>query len=59
MHKGKRVPETRTKKFVVRNVGFFKDDLIIPINALLSTLLEADLATLKITNKKMYVWDRR
>ena len=52
MRGGKRVPATRTKQFLVGNVGFFRDGVIIPRRSPLSTLLSADLAVLKITNQK-------
>ena len=49
---GVRVPATRTKQFRVENVGFFKDDEIIPRSSTLAVLLSCDSATLKITNQK-------
>ena len=49
---GKRVRATKTKQFVMRNVFFFYNDVVIPCTAPLATLLTADLATLKIPNQK-------
>ena len=48
----KRVPATRTRQFVVGNVGFFKNGKVIKRTARLRDLLNADLAVLKITNQK-------
>ena len=53
---GKRVSATRTKQFVVGNVGFFRNGVLMPRNSPLDVLLTADLAVLKISNKKMDVW---
>ena len=49
---GIQVPATRTKQFLVNNVGFFKDGKIIPRTSSLETLLACDAATLKISNQK-------
>ena len=49
---GKRVRATRTKQFTYANVGFFKNNKIVPRNSPLATLLTCDSATLKITNQK-------
>ena len=49
---GKRVPATRTKQFVVGNVGFFKNGVVIPRTSPRDVILTADLAVLKITNQK-------
>ena len=53
---GKQVSATRTKQFVVGNVGFFRNGVLMPRNSPLDVLLTADLAVLKIQMKKMYVW---
>ena len=52
MQKCKRFSATRTKQFVVGNVGFFHNGMIIPRNSPLDVLLTADLAVLKISNNK-------
>ena len=49
---GKKIPATRTKQFVVENVGFSKDGTVIPRTSPLDILLTADLAVLKISNQK-------
>ena len=49
---GKRVRATKTEQFVMRNVFFFYNDVVIPCTAPLATLLTADLATLKILNQE-------
>jgi hypothetical protein len=49
---GHKLPATRTKQFVIKNVGFFKDGKIIPQTSPLATLLDSDAATLKISNQK-------
>jgi hypothetical protein len=49
---GRRVPCTRTKQFVISNVGFFKDGKVLKRTSPLDILLTADAATLKITNQK-------
>jgi hypothetical protein len=49
---GRRERATRTKQFSVQNVGFFKNDRIVPRNSTLEVLLSCDAATLKITNQK-------
>ena len=43
---------TRTVQFTVGCVGFFKDNKILPRTAPLDILLQADSATLRITNQK-------
>jgi hypothetical protein len=43
---------TRTKQFTYANVGFFKDNAIVPRSSSLETLLTCDSATLKISNQK-------
>ena len=43
---------TRTVQFSVGNVGFFKNNKILPRRCKLQTLLQADSCTLKITNQK-------
>ena len=48
----KPVPATRTKQFVVGNVGFFKDGKAVKRNSPFAKLLMANLAVLKITNQK-------
>lgn len=49
---GKKVRATRTVQFSVENIGFFKDNKILPRKSNLKTLLTADSCTLKITNQK-------
>ncbi len=49
---GVRVRATRTKQFSVGNVGFWKNGQRVPRTSPLSTLLDCDAATLKITNQK-------
>ena len=49
---GKAHRVTRTVQFAVQSVGFFKHSKLIPRTAPLSALLQADQATLKITNQK-------
>ena len=49
---GKKVPATRTKQFVVGNIGFFKNGVVIPRTSPLDVLLTADLAVMKISNQK-------
>ena len=46
------MPATRTKQFLVGNVGLFRNSVIIPRSSSLRILLSADLAVLKIMNKK-------
>ena len=48
---GKRVLAKRTKQFVVGNVVFFRDGVIVPQTLLLDVLHTANLATLKISNQ--------
>ena len=48
----KTVRATRTKQFRVQDVGFFKNGKILPRRSPLYLLLQADSATLKISNKK-------
>ena len=52
MQNGKRVPATRTKQFVVGNVGFFQNGKSLQRNSPLNKLLTADIAVLKISNQK-------
>ena len=52
MQNGKQVSATRTKTFVVGNVRFFHNGMIMPRNSPLDVLLTADLAVLKISNNK-------
>ena len=52
MRSGKQVTATRTKQFVVGNVGFFKNGILLPRTSPLEILLMADLVVLKITNPK-------
>ena len=49
---GRMVRATRTVQFRVQDVGFWKDGHILPRNSPLSLLLQADAATMKITNQK-------
>ena len=49
---GKSRRTTRTQQFTLRNVGFFKDNKILPRTSPLKVLLTADSCTLKITNQK-------
>ena len=49
---GKRVSATHTKQFVVGNVRFFRNGVIMPRNSPLDVLLTADLAVLKFSNQK-------
>jgi hypothetical protein len=46
------VRATRTVQFKVKDVGFWKDGKILPRQSSLSDLLQADAATMKITNQK-------
>jgi hypothetical protein len=46
------VRATRTVQFKVKDVGFWKDGKILPRRSSLSDLLQADAATMKITNQK-------
>ena len=43
---------TRTVQFKVKDVGLWKDGKILPRRSSLSDLLQADAATMKITNQK-------
>ena len=52
MRDGKQVSETRTKKFIVGNVGFFCNRVKIPRTPVLSKLLREDIVVLKISNQK-------
>ena len=47
---GKRLPATRTKQFIVGNIGLFKSGVVIPRTSPLEVLLTADLAAMKISN---------
>jgi len=49
---GRMVRATRTVQFRVKDMGFWKDGQILPRNSPLSLLLQADSATMKITNQK-------
>ena len=49
---GKMVRATRTVQFRVRDIGFWKDGKILPRRSPLSLLLQADSATMKISNQK-------
>ena len=49
---GQQVRATRTIQFRVQDVGFFKDGKLLPRTSPLAALLEADAATLKISNQK-------
>jgi hypothetical protein len=49
---GQQVRATRTIQFTYMNVGFFKDGKVVSRTSPLSTLLQCDSATLKITNQK-------
>jgi hypothetical protein len=49
---GRIVHATRTKQFRVMDVGFFKDGKLLHKKSPLAKLLEADSATLKISNQK-------
>jgi hypothetical protein len=49
---GTKVRATRTKQFIVGNVGFFTGNTVLPRTSPLSMLLSASSATLKITNQK-------
>jgi hypothetical protein len=49
---GQMVRATRTVQFQVKDVGFWKDGHILPRTSPLSLLLQADAATMKITNQK-------
>ena len=55
---GEKVPATRTKQFVIENIGLFSNVMVIPHSYPLDVLLTADLAVMKISNKKMAVWDK-
>ena len=43
---------TRTKQFCVGDIGFWKDNALLPRSSPLKILLSADSATMKITNQK-------
>jgi hypothetical protein len=49
---GKTVSATRTKQFRVKDVGFFKNGVILPRRSRLDILITADQGTLKITYQK-------
>ena len=49
---GQMVRATRTVQFRVKDVGFWKDGHILTKNSPISVLLQADSATMKITNQK-------
>ena len=50
--KGKTKRATRTVQFSIKDIGFFKDNRILPRASPLETLTMADSCTLKITNQK-------
>ena len=52
MRNGVKTRATRTVQFTVWNIGFFKSGRVLPHTSPLNTLLQADAATLKITNQK-------
>jgi hypothetical protein len=52
LRNGKKHRCTRTKQFTVGNVGFFKNDRVLPRDSPLDVLLTADAATLKISKQK-------
>ena len=49
---GRLIRATRTVQFTVGNVGFHKNNKVLPRNSPLALLLTADQCTLKITNQK-------
>ena len=49
---GKMVPATRTRQFRVGDIGFFKNNKVLPRRSPLKQLLSADSATMKISNQK-------
>jgi hypothetical protein len=49
---GERVVATRTKQFIFKNIGFFKNGKIMTRSSSLATLLSCDAATMKIINQK-------
>ena len=49
---GKTKRATRTQQFKIKNIGFFKNNKILPRRSKLHELLQADSCTLKITNQK-------
>jgi hypothetical protein len=49
---GEKVRATRTKQFVIGNIGFFCNNKLVPRTAPLNVLLSCTAATLKITNQK-------
>ena len=49
---GKKRRATRTVQFTIGNIGFFKNDSILPRKSPLSKLLQATSCTLKVTNQK-------
>ena len=51
-HNGKKEKATRTKQFIIENVGFFKNGQIISRTSDLDMLLSCDAVTLKINNQK-------
>ena len=52
LRNGKRIRATRTIQFHIKDIGFFKNNKILPRGSTLTQLLTADSATLKITNQK-------
>ena len=49
---GKTKSATRTQQFKLNNIGFFKNNKILPRNSPLKLLLQAESCTLKISNQK-------
>ena len=49
---GKMVRATRTVQFAVKDIGFWKDGKVLSRTSPLSLLLQADAATMKISNQK-------
>ena len=52
VYQGKTRRTTRTQQFQVKNIGFFKDNKILPRASSLKDLHLADSCTMKITNQK-------
>ena len=55
---GKKLPDTRTKHFVIENIGMFRNGMVTPCSSPRDVLLTADIAVMKISNKKMAGWDK-
>jgi hypothetical protein len=49
---GQRTRATRTVQFSIKNIGFFKNNCILPRTSNIESLIGADSCTLKITNQK-------